>query len=169
MRCVKCVILVFLSVVSGTLESVFLILKLLHCGRSRWWVQFFPSYPCKNWYKNWYLHIHKTYDYEIWRAVTSKEFNSSESNQASAGDAITSNYVTSLDHYISTTTVYLATKHSRMVTYSDGLVPIKWHDPLIMWYCEITWQTKGNIFLLSDCLWLRNLGGWSSALMGSSL
>ena len=79
------------------------------------------------------------------------------------------NYVTSLDYYISTTTVSLATKLSKMVTYSDGPVPIKWHDFLIMWYCEITWQTKGNIFLLSDCPWLRNLGGWSSALMGSSL
>ena len=79
------------------------------------------------------------------------------------------NYVTSLDHYISTTTVSLATKLSRMVPYSDRLVPIKWHDPLIMWYCEITWQTKGNIFLLSECLWLQNLGGWSPTLMGSSL
>ena len=31
-----------------------------------------------------------------------------------------------------------ATKLDRMVTYSDGLSPLKSHEPLITWSCEIT-------------------------------
>ena len=36
----------------------------------------------------------------------------------------------------------LATKRVRVVTYHEGLPPIKSHDFLIMWSCEIKWQTK---------------------------
>ena len=32
----------------------------------------------------------------------------------------------------------IATKHSRMVTYLDGLLLIKLHEPLITCLCEIT-------------------------------
>ena len=46
--------------------SVFLILKILQYAGSRWWVQLFPMYSCKNWYENRYPHSHKTYDH-IWR------------------------------------------------------------------------------------------------------
>ena len=35
----------------------------------------------------------------------------------------------------------LATKLDRMVTYLDGLLPIKVPDPLITWSCEIIRQT----------------------------
>lgn len=34
--------------------------------------------------------FHKTYDHKIWQAVTSREVDSSETNQAGAGDAIMS-------------------------------------------------------------------------------
>ena len=57
-------------------KSVFLILKISQYGRSRRWVQSFPRYLCKNWYKNWYLHFYKTYDHQIWQASTSTGFDS---------------------------------------------------------------------------------------------
>ena len=43
---------------------------------------------------------------------------------------------------ISTTTVFMPTKFGRMLTYFDGLLPIKSHYCSIMWLCKITWQTK---------------------------
>ena len=43
---------------------------------------------------------------------------------------------------ISTTTVHMATKLCEMVTYLDGLLPIKLHDPLITWLCEILGKAK---------------------------
>ena len=42
------------------------------------------------------------------------------------------------------------------VSYScrhDQLLIIKLHDPLIMWCCEITWQTKTIICPLPEYLW----------------
>ena len=36
----------------------------------------------------------------------------------------------------------MATKLSRMVTYLECLLPIKSNDHTIMWFQEITWQTK---------------------------
>ena len=36
----------------------------------------------------------------------------------------------------------IATKLGKMVTYDERLLPIKSHDLLITWSCEITWQTK---------------------------
>ena len=46
----------------------------------------------------------------------------------------------------------MATKLSMVITYHKGLPPIKSHDPLIMWSCEITWQTKNIISPPPDCL-----------------
>ena len=46
------------------------------------------------------------------------------------------NHVTNENH-ISTTRVPMATKLCRMVTYLDWLLPLKLHDPLIMWSWEI--------------------------------
>ena len=47
-----------------------------------------------------------------------------------------------------------------MVAHLDGLLPIKSRDPLILWSCEIMWQTKTIIFPLSQCLWPNNLIEW---------
>ena len=52
--------------------------------------------------------------------------------------------MTNLNHYISTSTVHMATKLGTMVTYLDKLLPIKSYDPLIMWSCNITWQIKNH-------------------------
>ena len=51
------------------------------------------------------------------------------------------------DKHISTTRVPMATKLGRMLAYLDGLLPIKSHDPLIKWSCEIPWQTKAILSL----------------------
>ena len=39
----------------------------------------------------------------------------------------------------------MATKLARMVTFHEGIPPIKSCDPLITWYCVMTWLTK-NIY-----------------------
>ena len=36
----------------------------------------------------------------------------------------------------------MTNKLSRMVTYLEGLLPIELLNPLVMWFCKITWQTK---------------------------
>ena len=59
--------------------------------------------------------------------------------------------LTNKNHYISTTTVFMATKHGRMVTL-EKLLLIKLYDRLIMWSCKITWQTKTSISPLPQYL-----------------
>ena len=51
-------------------------------------------------------------------------------------------HVTNWNHYISTTTVLVATKHGRMITHLDGLLFIKYLDHLILWSSEVTWPSK---------------------------
>ena len=103
---------------------------------------FFPRFSCKNWYRNWYLHVHKTYDQQISQEGTSRGVDSNKTNQAYAGDAIMSRSRYELKQYISTTTMSMATKHGRMVTNFMRLLLIMLLYPLIMWFCQITWQTK---------------------------
>ena len=43
---------------------------------------------------------------------------------------------------VTITTATIATKLDKVVTYHEGVPPIKSHDPLITWFSEITWQTK---------------------------
>ena len=50
----------------------------------------------------------------------------------------------------------MVTKLGRMLTDHKGLQPIKSHDPLITWSCEITWQIE-IISLLLQYLWPPNL------------
>ena len=71
-------------------KLIFMILKITQYGRPRRWIQLFPRYSCKNWYKNWYLHFHKTYDYQIWQTGTFREVDVNETNQTGDGDVITS-------------------------------------------------------------------------------
>ena len=47
-------------------------------------------------------------------------------------------HVTSENHYISITTVHMAAKFGNIVTYLDKLPPVKSHDSLLTWPCEIT-------------------------------
>ena len=59
-------------------------------------------------------------------------------------------------HYHSIT---MTTKLGRMVAHLDGLLPIKSHDSLMTWSCDITWQAKTIISPLRQSLWPRNLEG----------
>ena len=61
--------------------------------------------------------------------------------------------------HIVTTTLSMATKLNKVVTYHEGLPLIKWHDP-VTWSCKITWKTKTIITPLPQCLWPWNLAGW---------
>ena len=107
-------------------KSVFLILKISQHGGSRRWVQLFPTYPCPNWYKNWYLHFHMTYDHQIWQTGISRGVHWNETNEAGAGDVITSR--SNLKHYISTIRV------SGYQTWQNGNVP--WGVPAH----KVTWS-----------------------------
>ena len=96
-------------------------------------------------------------------------------------------HVTNQKHHISTTTMPVVIKLDkvvtfyegllplscswpsnleRMVTYIDGLPPIKSHNPLITWSCEITWQTESIIISTPECLRQPNLTGCWLALRG---
>ena len=63
-------------------------------------------------------------------------------------------------HCISTATMLMATKQSRVMTYLEWLLPIMSHDHTITWSCNIKWKTKIIIYSLTQCLWLSILAGW---------
>ena len=130
-------------------------------------VQLFPRYPCKNWYKNWYLHFYKTYDHQICQAGTSIGFDSNETNQAGAGDVITSRSRDKLKHLLNQSVYGHQTWQDGNLV--DGPLPIKSHDPLVMWSCKIMWQTKIIISPLTQSLWPPNVAVWWLTLMGSCL
>ena len=74
---------------------------------------------------------------KFWQAGTFTGFDSNDTSQAGAGDAITSRSRVKLKKHISSDRVLMATKLGRIVPYVDELLPIKSHDPLITWSCEI--------------------------------
>ena len=55
-------------------------------------------------------------------------------------------HVTNYNHYICTTTISMASKLDRMVTYLDCLLSVKSNGSIITWFFEITWQTKTLYF-----------------------
>ena len=59
-----------------------------------------------------------------------------------------------------TTTVSIATKLDRVVTYSEGLPPITSHNTLNKWSCVVIWQIQIITFSKTQCLWSTNLSGW---------
>ena len=69
--------------------------------------------------------------------------------------------------YNYTTRVYMVTRLGRMITYLDGLLPIKAHDPLIKWFCKIMRLTKTIVSRIT--WWIRspNLVGWWHTLSDS--
>ena len=71
------------------------------------------------------------YDHQIWQADISVEFDANETNQTVAGDVITLRSRDKLKSLNCTTTVPLPAKLGKMITYLDGLLPIKLHDPLM--------------------------------------
>ena len=69
-------------------------------------------------------------------------------------------------HHISTSRVPMTTKLGRMVTCVEGLLPMKSHDPLIMWSGKITRQTKTIRSSLPQCLWPPYAVKWWHTLKG---
>ena len=67
---------------------------------------------------------------------------------------------TNYNHYIHTTTEYRVTKFFKIVIYLEQLLCIKLLDPLITWFCKITWQTKTIVSTLPQCPWSPNLLEW---------
>ena len=108
-------------------KPVFFILKLSQYGGLRQWVQFFPRYLCKNWYKNPYLRFYKIYDQQIWQAGTFTGFDSKETNQEGAGDVITSRSRDKIKTYPHYQSAY------GYQTWQDGNLP--WWAP----GCKVTW------------------------------
>ena len=68
--------------------------------------------------------------------------------------------VTNKNHFISTSRVSMATKFGRMVTYLDGLLPIRSYNSVILWSCSIVWQTETIISPIQQSLWPQNLVRW---------
>ena len=60
----------------------------------------------------------------------------------------------------------LPQKLVRVVAYQEGLLPIKPHGPLIIWFCKIISQTRTIISQLPQCLWPPNLTEWWVILRG---
>ena len=81
--------------------------------------------PCKNRY----LHFYKTYDHQICQAGTSTGFDSNETNQASAGDVITSRSCEKLKKYLCYQSAH---------GYRTWQEPIKSHDSFITWSYKTT-------------------------------
>ena len=56
----------------------------------------------------------------------------------------------------------MATKRGRVMTYLGWLLPIRSHDHIITWSCNITWQTKIITYPLIKCIciWLSVLAEW---------
>ena len=52
--------------------------------------------------------------------------------------------------YTSTTTIPMTTWLGSVVTYLEGLPFLRWHNPLIMWSCEIKWKTKTITFPIPE-------------------
>ena len=59
----------------------------------------------------------------------------------------------------------MATKLGKTVTYLDGFLPIKLHDPLITWSCDITRLPK-IISVLPQCLSPPHLACWRLVMRG---
>ena len=61
----------------------------------------------------------------------------------------------------------MTTKLGWVVTYYQGLPPMKPHNTLITWSCKIMRQTKTIISPLPYWLWPPNLAGWWLTVRGS--
>ena len=88
-----------------------------------------------------YLHYHNVYGYQTWQWVlTIRYSHPCESHITLSSRGL----MTSRDN----TTVPMATRPGRVVTYNKKLPIIKLHNPSITWFCEVMWQIRYFKFLL---------------------
>ena len=105
-----------------------------------------------------YLHYRSVYDHQTWQDDDLSWALPTHKITRPFKHVFLRNHVTNWKH-ISTAAVSMATKLGRMVTYLEGLLPIKLHDPLIACSYKITYQTKTIISPLPQYLWPPNLAG----------
>ena len=68
---------------------------------------------------------------------------------------------------ISSIIMSMTSNLGRVVTYLERLLPLKLNELVILWSCEIPWQTGGILFLLPQCQWIPNPGVWWLNFRGS--
>ena len=125
-----------------------------------WW--------CKiTWQTKTCLHYHGACGHQTWRDGNLSWWYLTHIITWHFDHLVLEDHVTNENHCITITTVPMATKLGRMVTYLERFQHIKLHNPLTMWPCKITWQTKNIISLLTNCLWPPKLAEWWLTLRGS--
>ena len=92
------------------------------------------------------LHSHSAYGHQTWEYVELPWGAPLHKVTEPFDLMVFQGHPTNENRYIATATVPMATKLGRMVTYLDGLLPMKSHDPLITWSCEITGSRKPLYF-----------------------
>ena len=103
---------------------------------------FLITWSCKiTWQKPLYLHYHCVYCHQTWQDGDIHWQAPNHKVTQSFDHVVLQGHGTNKNLYISTT-VPMATGLGRVMTYLDGLRPLKSHDPLITWLCEIMWQTN---------------------------
>ena len=107
--------------------------------------------------KSLHIHYHGAYGHKTWEDDDLLWGTSIHDFTWCFDHAAFGDLVTNWNYCIPTTRVLMVTSRSRNVTYLDGLLPINSHDPLITWFCEVTWQN------ISTCT--KQGGHWSRGLV----
>ena len=110
--------------------------------------------------KPWYLLYHNAYSHNIWQDcdLTCAAF--IHKVRWPYNHVVSSDHVTNSNHYISTTTMPMATKLGRVEMYNDELPAIKPKVSLITWSWKLNWNIRFAISLLLKGLWPPNLARW---------
>ena len=105
-----------------------------------------------------YLQYHSSYDHQIWEDRNLPWWAPAYTVIWTFNHVVLWDHVTNLNHYISTSKVFMATKPGKMLTYLDGLVSIMQHDRLITLSCRITWQKKNHYIFTTSVPMATKLG-----------
>ena len=85
-----------------------------------------------------YLHYHNAYGHQTWQDGDLLLEAANNKVTERSDHVVVQSHLTNENHCISTSKVLMTTILDRMIIYFDGLLPVKSHDPLITWLCEIT-------------------------------
>ena len=92
--------------------------------------------------KTLYLYYHNGYGHLVWQGGDLPWETPICKMTQTFDHLVLRDHLTNWNHYISSNTMPMISKLCRVVTYHEGLAPIKSHDRLIRWSCEITWHIK---------------------------
>ena len=99
-----------------------------------------------------YLHCHSGYGHKILQGGNLPSWAPTHKIIWPFDHVVLWDHTTKKSHFISTTTVPMATKLSRVVSYLQALQTIKLYHAFITWSCKATWQSKTIIIQLPQCL-----------------